>query len=98
MHGEGAKQCEAMRAGLGWGVVPNTQLLENDVIFVIPSLCGRWCPPGVPDSPFRHCSDPGLGCPASPGRCRVVLGGMSSIPPWGSAAPDTGPLGTWLLG
>lgn len=59
---------------LGLGLVPNAQLLENGVICVLPSLCGRWCPPGVPDSPFRHCSDPGLGCPASPGRCRAVLG------------------------
>lgn len=43
------------------------------------SLCGRWRPPSVPDSPIRHRSDPSLSCPASPGRSRVVLTSVKGI-------------------
>lgn len=43
------------------------------------SLCGRWRPPSVPDSPIRHGSDPSLSCPASPGRHRVALAGVQGL-------------------
>lgn len=65
------------------------------VSFVL-SLCGRWRPPSVPNSPIRHCSDPSLSCPASPGRFRVVLAGIQGVCLYSGALPlHPHPLWVW---
>lgn len=102
MHGEGTKQCEATHAGLGWGLCRTPSFWKTVSFVSFPlSVAG-----GVPQV-FLTAPSGTVQIPVSAVQLHQVgaeqclglrLGAMSSVPPWGSAAPDTGPLGTWVLG